>query len=122
MERRMFVVLVLVVSIVSGLVKFGGTLFAKSDPCASHVGLASRGFDLEMGPKLVADGPVCLPHEVCGPQRAVVGSIAMRTESGIDEDLANVAGMHVVKRLSVQLPKDGPVCLPHEQCGPGKLG
>lgn len=122
MERRMFVVLVLVVSIVSGLVKFSGTLFAKNDARDSQVALASRAFDLEMGPKLLADGPVCLPHEVCGPQRAVVGRIAMSTESGIDEDLANVAGMHVVKRLSVEPPKDGPVCLPHEQCGPGMLG
>lgn len=122
MERRIFVVLLLAVSIVSGLVKLGGALFAKNDPCESGVGLTSHASDLEMVPKVIADGPVCLPHEVCGPQRAVVGSIAMKKESGMDQDVADVSGMHVVKRLPVELPKDGPVCLPHEPCGPGMLG
>jgi len=122
MNQRIFVVLVLVVCIVFGLVKIGGSAFAISAPCGLRVGVVLHTSGPMLGLDLIADGPVCLPHEVCGPQKMVIGSKPARVHSGIEQHLAGLVGMLLIRRLPDELVKDGPVCLPHEPCGPGMLG
>jgi len=107
---------------VGSRINFGGPMCFPGDPCGLRVGVVSHTSDPMLGLNLVADGPVCLPHEVCGPQRTVIGSRPIKAHSGIEQDLASLVDMLLVKRLPDQLLKDGPVCLPHEPCGPGMLG
>src|SRR5262245_57073927 len=68
--------------------EFAGPMCFPGDPCGLRVGVVSHTSDPMLGLNLVADGPVCLPHEVCGPQRTVIGSRPIKAHSGIEQDLA----------------------------------
>jgi hypothetical protein len=99
-----------------GLMSHSAPVFERS-PLRSH---RTEAKDLG-GLLYCCGGPVCIPHEPCGPGhvsfRGALPALRLSERSSTANTLSTIS--HMMTNGSAEFCCGGPVCIPNEPCGSG---